>query len=260
MDSRSFLSSLPDPVRPFAEGARISDSSCSPEARVWFLDKGPGAFLKTSAAGTLKTEALMDAYFHRIGLSSAVLYYGSFGDRDWLVTEKVPGKDCTRPPYRDNPEKLCETTARLLRELHETDPAGCPGKDRLETYKAAVREGIARGSFEDGLFAGIWGFSSFDEARKTAEEGLRFLTPDALIHGDYCLPNILLKNWKLSGYIDLGNAGIADRHIDIFWGIWTLNFNLHTTEYTDRFLDAYGRERVEPEKLRQLAAMEMIGG
>ena len=260
MDILSFPSSLPDPVRPFAEGARISDSSCSPEARVWFLDKGPGAFLKTSAASSLKNEAAMDAYFHRLGLSSEVLYYGTFEGRDWLVTEKVPGKDCTRPPYRENPEKLSETTALLLRELHETDPAGCPVTDRLETYTASVREGIERGSFEDELFAGIWGFSSFDEARKAAEEGMRHLTPDALIHGDYCLPNILLRNWKLSGYIDLGNGGIADRHIDILWGVWTLNYNLHTTRYTDRFLDAYGRDKVEPEKLRQLAAMEMIGG
>ena len=95
---------------------------------------------------------------------------------------------------------------------------------------------------------------------QAAREGFSEMRTDALIHGDYCLPNIILKDWKLSGYIDVGNGGLGDRHIDILWGIWTLKYNLKTTRYTERFMDAYGRDLVEPEKLRCLAAMEMIGG
>lgn len=34
-------------------------------------------------------------------------------------------------------------------------------------------------------------------------------------HGDFCLPNIFLSEEKVSGYIDLGKAGIADRWQDI---------------------------------------------
>ena len=83
---------------------------------------------------------------------------------------------------------------------------------------------------------------------------------EVLLHGDYCLPNIILDHWQFSGFIDVGNGGIVDRHIDILWGIWTLKYNLGTTEYTDRFIDAYGRDKVETDKLRFLAAMEMIGG
>lgn len=86
------------------------------------------------------------------------------------------------------------------------------------------------------------------------------LKKEVLIHGDYCLPNIILNNRKFSGYIDLDCGGIGDRHIDVLWGIWTLNYNLGTIEYTNRFIDAYGRDMIEPEKLRMIAAMEMIGG
>ena len=106
----------------------------------------------------------------------------------------------------------------------------------------------------------MWEFSSYAEAEAAAREGLQALNSEALIHGDYCLPNIILRNWRLSGYIDLGNGGLGDRHIDLLWGVWTLNFNLKTTAWTERFLDAYGRDRIEPEKLRAVAAMEMIGG
>ena len=83
---------------------------------------------------------------------------------------------------------------------------------------------------------------------------------DALLHGDYCLPNIILDDWKFSGFIDVGNGGFGDRHIDVLWGIWTFNFNLGTFQYTDRFLDVYERDKVEPDMLRHIAAMEMIGG
>ena len=36
-------------------------------------------------------------------------------------------------------------------------------------------------------------------------------------------------------------------------------FNLHTTKYMDRFIDVYGREKIDRELLRCVAAMEMIG-
>ncbi|MBQ1415957.1 MAG: hypothetical protein IIY91_01380, partial [Selenomonas sp.] len=69
-----------------------------------------------------------------------------------------------------------------------------------------------------------------------------------------------LNNWRFSGYIDLVNSGLGDRHIDILWGIWTLNYNLGTIKYSDRFMDAYGRDMIDPDMLRMVAAMEMIGG
>ena len=84
------------------------------------------------------------------------------------------------------------------------------------------------------------------------------LKTDTLLHGDYCLPNIILDNWNFSGFIDLGSGGVGDKHIDLFWGIWTLEFNLKTDKYTNRFLDAYGRFDIEPDMLKIIAAIEVF--
>lgn len=249
----------PDAVMEFLRDSAVFDSSCSPEAKVLFIDRDEGYFLKTAAEGSLQTEARMTAYYHGLGLSAEVLYYGTSGGKDWLLTRRIPGRDCTNSRYLSDPKRLCDTTATQLRALHETDAKGCP-VDRISTYTAAVTAGFDGHNYEPELFRGMWEFPSFADARRAAEEGLPLLKRDVLLHGDYCLPNIILNDWRLAGYVDLGSGGLGDRHIDVLWGVWTLNFNLGTTAYADRFLDAYGRDKIEPEMLRTVAAMEMVGG
>ena len=87
--------SFPHEIKSFLIGADIYDSSCSKLAKVYYIDKNQGYFLKITAAGDLKTENLMQKYFHSIGLTTAVLFYQTIEDKDYLITEKVYGEDCT---------------------------------------------------------------------------------------------------------------------------------------------------------------------
>lgn len=65
---------------------------------------------------------------------------------------------------------------------------------------------------------------------------------DTLIHGDYCLPNILVKEDKVVGFVDLGDAGIGDPWYDYAWCIWSLEYNLKTKDYTPLLLEKLGIE------------------
>jgi kanamycin kinase len=69
--------SLPLKIRALADGAAVYDSSCSPEARVYFIDRGDGYYLKIAERGTLAREARMSDYFHSIGLGVKVVAYVS---------------------------------------------------------------------------------------------------------------------------------------------------------------------------------------
>ena len=249
---------FPAEVAVFFNSADIYDSSCSENAHVYFIDKDQGYFLKEADAGFLKPEHLMHGYFHSLRLTSTVLLYQTAGGRDYTITEKVPGEDCTH--YMDDPERLCDTIAINLRMLHDQPFAECPIQDRITGYIRSVLNGYAGGKYEHDLFEGLWEFSSDQAAWEAAREGMSSLERNVLMHGDYCLPNIMLDDWKLSGFIDLINGGVCDRHIDVLWGIWTLKYNLGTGQYTDRFIDAYGQDAINKEKLRCIAAMEMFGG
>jgi kanamycin kinase len=249
---------IPSALRPFLQDAHVFDSSCSAAARVYFLDKGPGFYLKTAPKGTLKREAAMTEFFHRKGLGAEVLAYES-GEKDWLLTRRIPGEDCIDQQYLSDPMRLCDTTAHLLRELHEMDISGCPVPNRTAEYLATARKNYENKAYDMDLFPDNWGYATPEEAWRVVEETGKYLKADTLLHGDYCLPNILLDHWNFSGFIDLDTGGVGDRHVDLFWGMWTLQFNLKTDRYCQRFLDAYGREKVEEDLLRTVAAVEVFG-
>ena len=248
---------FPADLREILCGADIYDSSCSPDARVYFVDKGKGYYLKVATTGTLSREAKMTEYFHSIGLGVRVISYVS-SERDYLLTERALGEDLTSDEYLGDPVRLAEAMGRLLRELHDRSTNGCPVV-RTPEYLNTVRENHKKGIFDTSLFGKRQSFGSADEAFAFVEKHAELLRADVLIHGDFCLPNIILDGWQFSKFIDVGCGGIGDRHIDLFWGAWTLNFNLGTDEYRDVFFDAYGRELIDPTILRVIEAAECFG-
>jgi kanamycin kinase len=251
-------SAFPTQFHPWLQDAALFDSSCSPDAKVYFLDKGPGYYLKTAPKGTLATEALLTLFFHQKGLGAEVLAYESL-DADWMLTRRIPGRDCIHPQYLSDPSRLCDTTAQLLRQLHETDFTGCPVPDRTAHYLATARCNREHKVYDASLFPDNWGYASAEEAWAEIEKNGGYLRTDTLLHGDYCLPNIVLDNWKFSAFIDVGNGGVGDKHVDLFWGIWSLQFNLKTDRYRERFLDIYGRDWVCEDAFRTIAAVEVFG-
>ncbi|MCX4361897.1 MAG: aminoglycoside 3'-phosphotransferase [Clostridia bacterium] len=247
----------PPSLRRYLEGANIFDSSSSPQAKVIYSDKDGGYFIKTSQKGALYSEATMTQYYYSLGLAPKALEYIS-DTNDFLVTAKVKGDDCINPKYLQQPQKLCETLASLLRELHSMDYSDCPIKNHTQIFLDSAKKNYREGLCDKDILKQL-NLNNPDEAWDIIDSQKHLLRNEVLLHGDYCLPNVILDDWKLSGFIDVGNGGVGDRHVDIFWGIYTLFFNLKTHKYAKRFIDAYGKELVDCEKLRLIAAIEIFG-
>lgn len=251
-------SEYPSELQPFLSGGKLFDSSCSPEAKVIFIEKDEGYFLKSAPKGTLEREASMTRYFHSKGLAPYVLAYIS-NTKDWLLTTRVLGDDCISAKYIEQPERLTDILAEQLYLLHHRDFIGCPVQNHTERYIAAAKHNYQTGNYDKSQFPDSWGYKSAQEAYAVIESQGHLLKNDTLLHGDYCLPNIILNNWKFSGFVDVDWGGVGDRHVDLFWGIWSLAFNLKTNKYRDRFIDAYGRTDVSEDYLRIIAAVEVFG-
>lgn len=68
-----------------------------------------------------------------------------------------------------------------------------------------------------------------------------------LVHGDYCLPNVLFDADRYH-YLDIGEAGVGDRYVDIVAGIWSLRHD-YGKGSVGTLLDEYGLRTLDRGKL-----------
>ncbi len=257
---RTKISEIPENINneiyQFIKDSDIYDSSCSPEAKVYFINKKNGYYLKISKSGTLKREAEMTDFFNAMGIGTKVINYIS-DEKDYLLTESITGEDCTHEIFLKDPERLAEVYGNILKELHKTDFSNCPIQNKLSETLLNSEANYRKGIYDVSThIPEKFRPESMEKAWIFVMENKNRLKADTLIHGDYCLPNVMLKDWKFSGFIDLGNSGVSDRHFDIFWGAWTLNFNLKTDKYAEIFFNAYGKEKIDMSLLKTVAYIE----
>ena len=249
------IEEYPSRFHALLNSADLYDSSCSPQARVLFIDKDSGYYLKQSKKGSLEQEAVMSQYLFKNGLGTEVLDYYSDHD-DWLLTRRMSGEDCTHSDYLADPNRLCDLLAQQLYLLHSLDPTDCPIR-HTEKYLKTAEENYKRNLFDPSY--SLLTFNNAKAAWMFIQRNKHLLQTDTLIHGDYCLPNIMLNQWSFSGFIDVGNGGVGDRHIDLFWGAWSLSFNLKTDRYRERFFEAYGKEHIHQELIDLISVIEAFG-
>jgi len=215
------LKEFPKELHYLFEGATIYDSSSHPTMTTLYSDHG--YYIKYAEKGALQKDAELGKLFETMGMGVEVVHYLS-EDKDYLVTKEAVGEDALAPQYLTNPEKLCVVLAEAMKYLHSRPIEGVPVSQCMDIY--------AKG--------------------ETAGK----LQQDTFIHGDFCLPNIILDNWKFSTFIDVGLAGVGDKHIDLYWVLWSLNYNLKTDKYTDYFLEQYGKDKVDMELLKLVKQVE----
>lgn len=241
---------LPDSIAARVRGAEAEPNrvGCS-GADVYFFDVDGGLYLKTDGSGRLAREAAMQAYLHGRGFAPERLVYET-GERDFLLSRRARGETAIFPAYRAEPARLAAELGRTARRLHESAADGCPVCGLSAEWLNAFERARAANC---GLYAPAAAYLGIDDAEKIwryvdAHAGL--LRDDALIHGDFCLPNCMLEDFRFTEFIDVGSAGVGNRHFDLFWALWSLNRNLGCDDFRDDFLNAYGRRDVDERLIR----------
>lgn len=111
------------------------------------------------------------------------------------MTAKIHGDDCTVEKYLEQPERLCDELAQRLAMLHSTDFEGCPVMNHTERYLAKAAYNYKNDLYDKSHFPDSFGYSSPDKAWSVVETQYHLLRADTLLHGDFCLPNIILNDW-----------------------------------------------------------------
>ena len=147
-----------------------------------------------------------------------ILAYEESDGKSYLLMSKIEGEMSCDTYYLENPKILVNALAEGLKALWKVDVCDCPRVRDLDIVLAEARIQVENGlvdmdNVQEGTF-GEDGFQSPAELLKWMEENRPTWEP-VFSHGDYCLPNVFLKNGHLSGFIDLDRAGVCDKWNDI---------------------------------------------
>ncbi|MCX6046613.1 MAG: aminoglycoside 3'-phosphotransferase [Chloroflexi bacterium] len=152
---------------------------------------------------------------------------------DYLLMAEMPGIDTSDKVYSSDLPTMVRLLGEGMRLFHSVPIVDCPFDETLNIKMARARQRAASGLLPLELLAEL-------EATRPQTEDL------VLTHGDYCLPNILLHNGQLSGFIDLGRAGVADRYQDIALAVRSLAYNFGEG-WAPQLFAAYG---IEPDEAK----------
>lgn len=140
------------------------------------------------------------------------------GDRAYLLMSRCRGEMACAPEYMKAPVLQCRLLAEGLKKLWSVDVSDCPCDQRLSHKLEQARYQVENGLIDlDNVEPDTFGEKGFRDPAQLLQ-WLYDNMPDedpVLSHGDYCLPNIFGIQGEVSGYIDLGRSGIADKWCDI---------------------------------------------
>lgn len=161
-----------------------------------------------------------------------ILGYEVQDGKSYLLMSRIQGEMSCEEYYLEHPHVLLEALAEGLRMLWNVEVSDCPNVRDLNEELAEARYRVENNlvnmdNAEPDTF-GEGGFESPAHLLKWLEEN-RPVNELVLSHGDFCLPNVFLKEGRVSGFIDLGDAGIGDKWRDIALCYRSLKHNFDGT-------------------------------
>ncbi len=260
---------LPDPVRDrlrgySTDGRNLRTDSCS---NVYLfthpMPTKPGLVLKTRDVRIrpqepdLLTETVVLSWLRGKLPVPELRGFHVEGETQYLVMTQMEGVTGIHPDVIGDPERLVREFARGLREVHALSTESCTLDWRMSRFIPWAEGLIESGALDEDIPEGesrtflVEKLSDFKEA-VPREEDLVFT------HGDYCLPNVMFREGRLSGYIDLGYAGVGDRYLDLVAARGTIRRNLDEA-WIGPFFEAYGLGEPDEEKLQAYQKVHDLG-
>ena len=174
--------------------------------------------------------------------------YEASDQNEFLLLTALPGRDAASL-IGDRPNETVVTLlATGLRMIHAVSIEACPFDMTLDCVIEEARYNVVRGLVKEADFddirLGRLAVDVFEEllSKRPTEEDLVFT------HGDYCLPNVMIDGGEVTGFVDWGSAGVADRYQDIALVVGSLERNARE-DLTTRFFEAYGLSDPNAEKV-----------
>ena len=147
---------------------------------------------------------------------------------DYLLMERCGGEMACSDRYLSDPALLCRLLANGLKALWAVDIKDCPADWRLDHKLAQAEYNVKNGLVDvDNVEPETFGPKGFRDPEHLLDWLMthRPAEEPVLSHGDFCLPNLFGQGNRVTGFIDLGRTGVADKWCDIALCCRSLRWN-----------------------------------
>lgn len=129
---------------------------------------------------------------------------------NYLLMSRIHGKMSCDEEYMNQPETAAKALAEAVKMLRSVDITDCPFiytiDEMLSDAEKHLRE--ADKSHWQGTFPTPGEQLEWLKSHKYADDLV-------FSHGDLCMPNVMLEQGHVSGFIDMAQCGAADRWYDV---------------------------------------------
>ncbi|MCB9152013.1 MAG: aminoglycoside 3'-phosphotransferase [Caldilineaceae bacterium] len=179
-----------------------------------------------------------------------LLAYAEEEAQSYLLTSGLPGENVADLVIQSHAKRACWVTllAQGLRQIHAQPWQDCPFDHRFAAMFEMARQHTAQRMVDESEFDAV------RQGRRAQEllDELAQLAPQSeelcLTHGDYCLPNIIVDDDCVAGFVDLGRLGVGDRYRDLALVRRSLDYN-GCADLIPHFFQEYGLPTPNADKL-----------
>lgn len=170
-------------------------------------------------------------------------------DGAWLLTTALAGETAWQLLDRapEEGERVVDALAALLRDLHTIPVAACPFDSGIDRRVWLARNRIDAGQVDEDDFDDVRAGWSAEQVWDALQRHLPLVPDPVVTHGDFSLDNILLHDGRVTGCIDLGRVGVADRYQDL--AILSANLAAFGEALPERLFAHYGLDTVDRAKI-----------
>ncbi len=161
-----------------------------------------------------------------------VLEYEVFDRKSYLLMSRIAGEMSCDTYYLEHPQVLLEALVCGLKMLWNVNVSDCPRRHDLDIQLNEARIRVENDLVDiDDAEPATFGEGGFKNPRHLLEWLEENRPEEELVfsHGDYCLPNVFLKDGQISGFIDLDHSGVGDKWQDIALCYRSLKHNFDGT-------------------------------
>lgn len=165
-----------------------------------------------------------------------------------VVLSLPPGTRADAPEHVTRATRTVEYLAQALRFVHEIPVDNCPFSARLDLRMRSIKRRISIDRYDASTFTPPYNRYGVARLYEILEETRPAEDDDVFTHGSFGLTHTLLDQTGVSGVVDWGQAGVADRYVDLAAAVRSVADTLGP-ELIPTFFQAYGLERPDPRKL-----------